>query len=1125
MRFRFLVTLLLLAPAVIRGDWTAQIVEDTTTAPHSYTGVLEAEYWLGTGVVVSSQYTAVTAAHVLYDEAQKTWLNSIEWRIRNENTPVIIRGMRYSTSYASAQNAHGSNADQTFTEDFAALYSYEALSGGDFAEVVQDPFQHLTGNEQKLIIGFPAGLYDLSDPRAGQMHQSGPFTSGFSNYHVDFYYLEGVSCGPGASGGGLWVKVDDHWKIAGVYVAGLETSLGDSENSAGVVALTDSKMDLLNQALAQVGLGPYPIITLQPSPTIHKNWDEETVLTVEFSSSSAIEHAWWEYEKLLDNELRFISVPSHPPDEVPEIVNTATSSTIRIPPNTPYYNNKRLRMWVRNADGKTTSSPFRIVYTEPDPIIITRHPQSLELSDNADAVFNVELEANTGPPLAFNWEYKPKGQSDYHELYIPDPKTSTISLPANKGYYDQHSFRVNVTNGWETVTSHPATLNYTDLGATEFDTLLPPPQLITWGSSAQIGFEFSSTMEYSITWNIWDAIGNSFNSNALPAGWELSQDSERLTIDNSIASAHGFSVQATLAGKYYNPDEDGSQFIQVSFSSPLWTLNAQGPARVSPLKWAYSPDHSYHELEVNWIAQNEPDIEWQISTDGGSRWHPYSDSNLNFLQFGMDNKFQNSASIRAKLSTPGFNPVVSGSVELLGPGQIVISKDDVDTRIQAEWMSNIAIHEDFLIACATRTVSGNAPVRVYERIGTSWQDMGSITIDGVNSDGAKHLMFINDKHLLVSAYEYRHSPNDRNGGIAEIKKDPDGVWRMKGFLTAQHVIDEKRGDFGYYFDYHNGILVVAEPRSPTPFHTFSLMDGNWIPAPPVDMTGATPGYYSGWKVDISGDTVLYGPATLFEKTEQGGFRFKTTLEGINNSNPVFLDEDSCLTYHNISSTSKLGQFESWAPIESGSYAKVDLPPVTLGRSIRLTKPNLANSFGNFHSIVVGFSANDFPFWQTVLFETDVPNASVKATTISALDPFRGYYVALSSSTMALGVFNVDDDIPGESPWQIWMIPLDQIHLEPLAGRLPPLQLKSRLEQQPGAGTSAILQFRESVSPSHPTTIQSSTDGDSWNSMGSGSIQRTVLQSDVDGDGKTSLIQATIPVESDTDMRFFRVVED
>ena len=116
----------------------------------------------------------------------------------------------------------------------------------------------------------PSALLDIrpafmptATPGRNMMHQAGPFAAPFTQDWDSFNGITGVSTGPGNSGGPVFVTneaaltdTDQGLRFAAVLVGGLEVSLGDSVDEAGVVAATASEWDLVNDALDAIGWAP-----------------------------------------------------------------------------------------------------------------------------------------------------------------------------------------------------------------------------------------------------------------------------------------------------------------------------------------------------------------------------------------------------------------------------------------------------------------------------------------------------------------------------------------------------------------------------------------------------------------------------------------------------------------------------------------------------------------------------------------------------------------------------------------------------------------------------------------------------------------------------------------------------
>jgi len=235
-------------PSLLSAAFTAEPVPDVIAdEPYRFNGRILAGDSAGSGVVAASERTVLTAAHMLFDESDQSWKSSVLWDPwgSDSNQRYPLRSFRYFSSYANAADAFGGNDRRTFAHDFGVVLGYERLDLDGFAALAEDAGSALTSHREKLSVGFPSGLYYYGAAIGRQVHRAGPYSLPFARVSGDYHQLESVSMGPGASGGGIFVRDGSTWELAAIHVAGLVVALEDSTDLSGVVALGPAKKQLL----------------------------------------------------------------------------------------------------------------------------------------------------------------------------------------------------------------------------------------------------------------------------------------------------------------------------------------------------------------------------------------------------------------------------------------------------------------------------------------------------------------------------------------------------------------------------------------------------------------------------------------------------------------------------------------------------------------------------------------------------------------------------------------------------------------------------------------------------------------------------------------------------------------
>ncbi|MCO6431087.1 MAG: hypothetical protein J5J00_09525 [Deltaproteobacteria bacterium] len=251
----------LLSAASTHAQFTSSPVNASKLEQTAYnvSGLLVSEFSTGSGAVVHHPNVVVSCAHVVFNEYDpfRPWLSDNLWFQKwhggffpNLSLGRPLRGYFALTGYSASARARGLSDVQTFALDFVAHYSYESLANGNFASAWPDGGIALRSSNQKLITGYPAGLYPYDSPKAFLMHATGPFNLAYHRVFDAYYELIGTSTGPGNSGGPVWVFDGSRPLLAGVLVAGLETKTGGLFDISGVRAVEGRSWQAISDAIS-----------------------------------------------------------------------------------------------------------------------------------------------------------------------------------------------------------------------------------------------------------------------------------------------------------------------------------------------------------------------------------------------------------------------------------------------------------------------------------------------------------------------------------------------------------------------------------------------------------------------------------------------------------------------------------------------------------------------------------------------------------------------------------------------------------------------------------------------------------------------------------------------------------
>jgi hypothetical protein len=481
--------LALLLPALATAQtYTASPIDPSLygTYPYNFTGAVRSSKGMGSGAVVRNARLVYSCAHVVFDSTKTDpWLTGIRWyRSYNSSTypsttgGQLLRSYYFFTGYATAAN-FSSSAPSTYALDFVVHYAYENTANGGYGGFYSNGTTMLQSSYQKMITGYPAGLYSDGDTRQYRMHKTGPFTRAATVSSGDYVRLSEVSTGSGNSGGPIWINNGSDWYFAGVLVSGLERSVGASSDSAGIYAVDFSADSLIEKAITD-STDRGPTITAQPSSRRVSAGDPVTFTVL--ASGPNLSYQWYgNNDQLIPGETSatygFIST---------KLTHAGT-----------YY------VIVSNAIGQVRSATV-ILAVDSAPIITTQ-PTNLTIGPNENVTFAV-LAVGTAP-ITYQWKKDgaaiPGATSAFY--------TITKAQLAHAG-----SYTVTLTNSFGTITSNPSILS---LGTPPIITSHPVSQTVNAGRPTALSVTASGVPSPVYQWKFY---GNSI-AGATNASFNISR--------------------------------------------------------------------------------------------------------------------------------------------------------------------------------------------------------------------------------------------------------------------------------------------------------------------------------------------------------------------------------------------------------------------------------------------------------------------------------------------------------------------------------------------------------------------------------------------------------------------------
>lgn len=415
--------------------------------PYNFTGAIlvadrsEPRYvGSGSGAVVRHPRVVFSCAHVVFDKAAADpWLVNPRWHRAAALTSIPptsagqqLRGYQYFSGYTSAAQ-RSTNSAAAFAQDFVVHYAFEDTAGGGFAGYWNDGVGALKSGRQKLITGYPNGLYSGDDGRRFLMHRTGPFSRAFESSSGTYLLISEVSTGPGNSGGPAWVSDGSQYLYAGVLVSGLSRSTGGSTDASGVYGVDSSSNSLIEAAIRATGgsvttPSTAPTITSQPSSR-RVNVGDTATFSVG-ASGTGLSYRWLFNGNFLEG---------------------ATSSALLLARVT-LAQAGTYQAVVSNSSGEVRSTVATLSVDLPPPVITTE-PASQSVAAGANVTFAVVVSGSG--PFTYQWTFT---NQDGQSSVLSGATGATLSLSSVQAA-SAGTYNVVVRNSaGGSSTSRPATL-------------------------------------------------------------------------------------------------------------------------------------------------------------------------------------------------------------------------------------------------------------------------------------------------------------------------------------------------------------------------------------------------------------------------------------------------------------------------------------------------------------------------------------------------------------------------------------------------------------------------------------------------------------------------------------------
>jgi hypothetical protein len=232
----------------------AEVLVPERTAAHPSVGLLETKLWggwyRGSATVVDDSRLLFSCAHMLYDSGR--WATRYRfrpgWNDRKRPGPAGAkegRGSYTFVRYSRIADRFGGDSPFAFSSDISVIYT----TGGFGIPVMSalDSGADIRSDRTKRIVGYPAYLDIDGSSGFYYQHSTPSFNLRGERFFARYHEIQGVSTGPGNSGGPVFLAdpAGGDELFAGVLVAGLRRLVG-------VVATDSSTASLSAEALGEV---------------------------------------------------------------------------------------------------------------------------------------------------------------------------------------------------------------------------------------------------------------------------------------------------------------------------------------------------------------------------------------------------------------------------------------------------------------------------------------------------------------------------------------------------------------------------------------------------------------------------------------------------------------------------------------------------------------------------------------------------------------------------------------------------------------------------------------------------------------------------------------------------------
>lgn len=743
-------------------DYVAKEVPDENADPFRYTGWIVAGAYQGSGVVVGTDYTVVTAGHLAYDDQSYRWMSSMLWMRLAQGRQTTFRSYKYFASYADAVVSHGTTASETFSHDFVAAFAYEPVTNVGHAIPAVDAAQLVTGGSSKMISGYPTGLFPDHPRGWDSLYYTGQFTAGFVRTAGSYYRIDHVSMGPGGSGGPLWLQEEGRWRVGGILVSGLAKKLGDSIDTSGVVILDGAKSDLLQSAITAAMNRP-PVTDVDGMVITGGAWSEGATMAVQVNNLSD-----WTPSLVRWDGSAWVAASEFPLTIDGEIVSW------KIPPGDLRWHGVHFKLNLDHS-GEATIAMDLGSFTYTDFVGPTLSVEAPPPSSLPGATLEYAISLSGVPEPSVEWSLisslgtvQPLADLPNDSPIAPFVELSqdrrSLKILPNGGFLDDARVLISAKN-FVRSNEFRTTISYAEGAEKGFRVVQKPDGVIPFGGIGVVRLE-PEVPGHTVE-SRWIYIPSHVTSkHSLPISWRVTANGG-LRIANDGSALDGCVVSA-----------------DVRVYGPVWERSERfyyGDGRIEPLTLhlagaPYLSEPQFSEEQGAWsVAYSSAEkahIEWQVWSGRGAFWEPVSET-IGFFETsdeGSSMVLPAGAGLeglwRAKLIEP------SGTTRLTAP----ISRPWVgafpageswDVELGPDWeLKYVKSTADTIVLHCYYKTWRDGRILTFRRIDDEWVALTPLaTPPGVDSRGYGRDVAVFDDSILV-AHNFR--PQDGSDHIHHL---------------------------------------------------------------------------------------------------------------------------------------------------------------------------------------------------------------------------------------------------------------------------------------------------------------------------------------------------------------------